>query len=187
MEVANREQATNPTPVVLCITDIAEERSRIAGLFDGVGVLVMASDTDSASRFLRQLNSTSVSQASKEPDGLPRPDVVHVGDLRLDVTHHEATWHGESLSLTPHEFKVLGCLARRPGRIWTYQQLYDHAWDGPYFPGPAAVQSVVKRLRAKLREAGLPLHIMTARGVGFRLAEGGDLHLVPAGLASSSS
>lgn len=177
MEAANREQATGP--VVVCITGIAEERGRIAQLFDGVGVLVMASDTDSASRFLSRLRSAPVEpEVEDRPGRMPDDDVVLIGGLRLDLTHHEATWHGRPLPLTPHEFKVLGCLARRPGRIWTYQQLYDHAWSGPYFPGPAAVQSVVKRLRGKLREAGLPLHIVTARGLGFRLAESGDLHLV---------
>jgi DNA-binding response OmpR family regulator len=74
---------------------------------------------------------------------------------------------------------VLGCLASSPGRLWTYQQLHDDAWDDAYFTGPAAVQSVVKRLRAKLRQAGLPLNIEAARGVGFRLTVGTDLHLVP--------
>ena len=61
----------------------------------------------------------------------------------------------------------------------TYQQLHDEAWDDAYFTGPAAVQSVVKRLRAKLRDAGLPLYVEAVRGVGFRLTVGTDLHLVP--------
>jgi DNA-binding response OmpR family regulator len=40
---------------------------------------------------------------------------------------------------------------------------------GAYFTGPAAVQSVIKRLRAKLRQLALPVHIVAARGLGFRL------------------
>lgn len=161
------------TSMVLCISDTAEERSRLAGLFDGAGVLVMASDAASARAFLGQL------QESAQVEEETAPDVVRVGGLRLDIEHHEATWHNRPLRLTPHELKVLACLARRPGRMRTYRQLHEHAWDQAYFTGPAAVQSVIKRLRAKLRGWDLPLRIETARGLGFRLVKGNDLHLVP--------
>lgn len=161
------------TPVVLCISDTAEERSRLAGLFDGVGVLVMASDAASAMAFLGQLQETGTAGEDVTLG------VVRMGALRLDTEHHEATWHDHPLRLTPHELKVLSCLAGHAGRLRTYRQLHDHAWDEAYFTGPVAVQSVIKRLRAKLRQWGLPLRIETARGLGFRLTTGNDLQLVP--------
>jgi hypothetical protein len=37
---------------------------------------------------------------------------------------------------------------------------------------------VIKRLRAKLRQAGVPLHIDAARGLGFRLVDGNELRLI---------
>jgi DNA-binding response OmpR family regulator len=157
-------------PVVVCIADTPDERGRLAAQFDGAGVLVIASDPVVASEFLRRLRGPAGSQ----PHG--DTSVVRVGELRLDL--HEATWHGRLLPLTPYELKVLACLAERPGRIWTYQQLHDRAWDGSYFTGPAAVQSVIKRLRAKLRQAGVPLHIDAARGLGFRLVDGNELRLI---------
>jgi DNA-binding response OmpR family regulator len=159
MDNANRELRVthNSTSMVVCITETPEERTRLAQLFDGVGVLVMASDPQSASRFLGNL------------DEVGSPDEVRLDGLRIDLVHHEATWHGQPLPLTPHELKVLGCLASHPGRVQTYRQLYDRAWGGAYFTGPAAVQSVIKRLRAKLRQLALPVHIVAARGLGFRL------------------
>jgi len=165
--------ASGTPPVVLCISDAPEERSRLAALFDGAGVLVMAADAAGARAFLDQLRDTGTVEEDLTPD------VVRVGALRLDAEHHEATWHHRRLRLTPHELKVLCCLAARPGRLRTYRQLHDHAWDQAYFTGPAAVQSVIKRLRAKLRQWDLPLRIETARGLGFRLTRGNDLHLVP--------
>src|SRR5690606_30669775 len=45
------------TPVVICITDAPEERTRLARLYDGVGVLVMASDPASASAILGHLRA----------------------------------------------------------------------------------------------------------------------------------
>ena len=150
------------TPVVVCISGTPEERSRLARQFDGVGVLVLAADPATATAFLGR-----VVEASFGPADEPLP----LNGLHLDSTHLEVTWHGRPLRLTPHEMKVLGHLARSPGRLRTYRQLYDHAWDQVYYTGPAAVQSVIKRLRAKLRTWKLPLRIETVRGMGYRLVE----------------
>jgi DNA-binding response OmpR family regulator len=157
------------TPVVICIAGTTEERTRLAAMFDGAGVLVMAPDADSARTFLGTLREGEPSAASR---------VVRVGGLRLDPAHHEATWHGQPLQLTAHELKVLACLASSPGRAWTYRQLHERAWEEPYFTGPAALQSVIKRLRAKLRQLDPPLHIHAVRGLGFRLAMSSELHVV---------
>jgi DNA-binding response OmpR family regulator len=172
--VHDRTLTPKANPVVICIAEEARERARLAGRFDGAGVMVLARDLDSARSFLGHLDQDRPDHPADTAD-----HVVRIDGLRLDIAHHEATWHDQPLQLTPHELKVLGCLASSPGRLWTYQQLHDDAWDDAYFTGPAAVQSVVKRLRAKLRHAGLPLHIEAARGIGFRLTVGTDLHLVP--------
>jgi DNA-binding response OmpR family regulator len=165
-------------PVVVCISDRPEERARMAALFEGAGVLVIASSADEASAFLGQL---------QEPTPVSDPDSeIRVGDLRIDRSHYEARWRGRPLRLTPHELTVLSCLASRPGRVWTYHQLHDAAWEGTYFTGRAAVQSVVKRLRAKLREAGVHAEIDAARGLGFRLSVRTELHVVPQPTAVSA-
>lgn len=153
-------RAGTTVPVVVCITDIAEERARLAASFDGVGVLVLAPNTATAQSFLGSVGD----QPGTEPIGL--------GPLTIDPSRHTASWAGESLRLTAHELTVLDCLARRPGRVWTHRQLHELAWDGTYFTGPGAVQSVIKRLRAKLRNVGAPLVIDAVRGVGFRIAAG---------------
>ena len=147
------------TPVVVCISDTPEERSRLARQFDGVGVLVLAADPATATAFLGRVAFT------------PADEPLTLNGLHLDSTHLEVTWRGRPLRLTPHEMKVLGHLARSPGRLRTYRHLYDHAWDQVYYTGPAAVQSVIKRLRAKLRRWNLPLRIETVRGMGYRLVE----------------
>lgn len=172
---------TEPAPVVVCITSSPDERARIAGQFEGSGILVLAPDAGVAGTFLRRLAGAGpevtvpAHLAGSPPTG---DDVVRVGSLTLDVTRHEATWRGNGLPLTPYEFKVLSCLAGRPGQVWTYEQLHERAWGGTYFAGPAAVQSVIKRLRGKLRAAGASVTIRATRGVGFRLDGGPELALV---------
>jgi DNA-binding response OmpR family regulator len=169
---------TTSLPVVICIADEPRERARLASRFDGAGVMVLARDLESAQSFLGNLGPAEPAAGPPVERRERSERVVRIDGLRLNIAHHEATWHDQPLQLTPHELRVLGCLASSPGRLWAYQQLHEDAWDDAYFTGPAAVQSVVKRLRAKLRQARLPLHIEAARGVGFRLTIGTDLHLV---------
>jgi DNA-binding response OmpR family regulator len=150
---------TSPSPpVVVCITETREDRTRLAAMFDGVGVLVMVSDAASASTFLGTLTAE------------PGPDPIELGRLTVDLAQLAATWSGRPLNLTVHELRVLGSLASHPGRVWTYRQLHDEVWERTFFTGPAAVQSVVKRLRHKLRSSGASLQVEAVRGLGFRIA-----------------
>ncbi|MBB5789136.1 winged helix-turn-helix domain-containing protein [Jiangella mangrovi] len=176
---------SDPAPMIVCISSSPAERARLAGQFDGAGILVLAPDAGAAGVLLRRLAGTGSGAAAvvdparrRRPAPQPPDEVLRVGGLALDLSRHEATWHGRGLPLTPYEFKVLGCLAGRPGQVWSYQQLHERAWGGTYFAGPAAVQSVIKRLRAKLREAGASVTIRATRGVGFRLDGGPELSLV---------
>jgi DNA-binding response OmpR family regulator len=151
-------ESSQSPPVVVCITETPEERARLAAMFDGVGVLVLADNAASASHFLGTLGD----RTAREP--------IRLGRLTVDLTQFSASWANRPLSLTAHELVVLGSLAHHPGRVWTYRQLHDEAWERTYFTGPAAVQSVVKRLRRKLRSAGASLEIEAVRGLGFRIA-----------------
>ena len=101
------------------------------------------------------------------------PPVARVGPLTVDEARHEAVLHGERLDLTPLEFKVLQVLAERPRRVLTREQLLDEAWGYDYHGDQRVVDAVIKRLRAKLREAAPddPL-IETVRGVGYKLDAG---------------
>lgn len=178
--------SSDPAPMIVCISSSPAERARLASQFDGAGILVLAPDAGAAGVLLRRLAGAGagaaaaavVEPARRPPQPPPSREVVRVGALALDHSRHEATWHGRGLALTPYEFKVLGCLAGRPGQVWSYQQLHERAWGGTYFAGPAAVQSVIKRLRAKLREVGASVSIRATRGVGFRLDGGPELSLV---------
>lgn len=145
-------------PVVVCITETQEDRTRLAAIFDGVGVLVMASDAASASTFLGSLTER------------PEPEPIRLGGLTIDLAQLSATWVDRPLNLTVHELRVLGSLAHHPGRVWTYRQLHDEVWERTFFTGPAAVQSVVKRLRRKLRSTGASVQVEAVRGLGFRIA-----------------
>jgi DNA-binding response OmpR family regulator len=69
------------------------------------------------------------------------------------------------------EFDLLLYLARQPGRVLSREQLLEQVWGYDYHGDLRAVDAAVKRLRSRLREAGLGIDpIATVRGVGYKLA-----------------
>ena len=75
----------------------------------------------------------------------------------------------EEVVLTAKEFQLLVSLMRRPGRVYTRDQLLDEVWGSDITVTSRTIDTHLKRLREKLGEAG-PL-IETVRGVGYRFAD----------------
>jgi two-component system, OmpR family, catabolic regulation response regulator CreB len=91
--------------------------------------------------------------------------------------HHETSsmrihYDGSLLDLTAHEYKLLLVLMERPGRVFTRDQLLDHAWHDPGSVTDRTVDAHIKSIRAKLRQtsAGAENLIETRRGLGYSLA-----------------
>ena len=92
------------------------------------------------------------------------------GLLEVDTLAREARLAGVLLSLSHLEFDLLEVLARHSGQVLSREQLLEQVWGYDYYGDARAVDSAVKRLRARLREAGGdPAIISTVRGTGYRL------------------
>jgi len=101
-----------------------------------------------------------------------RSDVVRAGDLVLDVPRMRAEVGGRVVDLTPTEFQLLATLARRPGRIFTRDQLLDALHGVAFESYERAIDTHVKNLRKKLEpDPRQPRYVLTVYGVGYRLAD----------------
>ena len=78
---------------------------------------------------------------------------------------------GVVLDLTAHEYKLLLVLLEKPGRVFTRDQLLDHAWPDPGAVTDRTVDAHIKSIRAKLRASrpGAESLIETRRGLGYSL------------------
>jgi two-component system response regulator VicR len=95
---------------------------------------------------------------------------IRAGALTVDAVRHEASWEGRELGLTALEFDLLCALTHRSGQVLSREQLLDEVWGYDYYGDLRAVDAAVKRLRAKLRQAGPETEIITTvRGVGYKL------------------
>ena len=96
--------------------------------------------------------------------------VLTVGDLSLDTASFQLTKGGQTISLTPMEYKILALLMRSPGRIFTKIQLYEGA-VGTYFEGDDNTMMVhISKLREKIEDDPKdPRYIITVRGLRYKI------------------
>lgn len=99
----------------------------------------------------------------------PEDPTIAYGGLLIDPLRQAVTWNGIPLSLTKLERAVLASLAEPPLQAWSYERLYHAAWGGNWLGDTSALHATIKRLRRKLRAAGVTLFLESVRGVGFRL------------------
>jgi two-component system response regulator RegX3 len=103
--------------------------------------------------------------------GTTVPNIVTVGELRVDRAARRA-WLGEDeLSLARKEFDLLARLAADAGHVVTREILMSEVWDENWFGSTKTLDVHIAWLRKKLGDdPAAPRHIHTVRGVGFRLA-----------------
>ena len=102
----------------------------------------------------------------------PRPaSLLTVSDdTELDLAAHEVRRSGSLVHLRPKEFQLLSVLASHPGRAYTRRQLLDRVWGIGHDGDPRTVDVHVRWLRSKIEpRPEAPIHLVTVRGVGYRL------------------
>jgi two-component system OmpR family response regulator len=90
------------------------------------------------------------------------------GALYLDLESFSASWNGAALTLTVTEFAILRTLVAHPGKVFTRDNLMNSAYDDRRFVSDRTIDSHVRRVRTKLREAGGD-PIETVHGLGYKL------------------
>jgi two-component system copper resistance phosphate regulon response regulator CusR len=100
-----------------------------------------------------------------------QPEVLQVGDLKIEIAKQRATRRGKRLDLTPKEFALLSLLARRTGEVVSRSVIMEQVWDINFDAETNVVEVHVRRLRSKVDEPFSTKLIHTVRGVGYVLAE----------------
>jgi len=96
-------------------------------------------------------------------------EMLTIGDVTIDVAGHVVARDGEPIALTPLEFDLLAALARKPGHVFTREQLLEQVWGYRHAADTRLVNVHVQRLRAKVEhDPERPALVVTVRGVGYK-------------------
>jgi DNA-binding response OmpR family regulator len=96
--------------------------------------------------------------------------LIRIGELSVDPRTRQVTRGDEQISLTATEFDILWCLVQGAGRVLSREEIQARVWGPQHHGTLRTIDNFMMQLRTKLeRDPGDPDHLLTVRGVGYRL------------------
>ena len=164
IEVCRSLRARSAVPVIM-VTARDSEIDKVVGLELGADDYV--TKPYSARELIARIRAVLRRRIEVEDD-LDVP--LAAGPIRMDVERHSVSVDGTQISLPLKEFDLLEYLLRNSGRVLTRGQLIDRVWGADYVGDTKTLDVHVKRLRAKIEpDAANPRHLLTIRGLGYKL------------------
>jgi two-component system response regulator RegX3 len=106
----------------------------------------------------------------RQLDRGPARSRLRVGDIEIDLIRHRVAVRGDTVRLTPTEFRLLVLLAQAPGRAFSAQAILRQLWQTDYVGEASACKAHVFNLRRKIEEDhASPVRLVTLPGVGYAL------------------
>jgi DNA-binding response OmpR family regulator len=128
---------------IIFLSACTEEEHRVRGLLHGGDDYVCKPCS-----FL-ELEARIHLRIKRRIEDLP-PEILQFGLLKIDTGQREV-WYGEEKgNFSRIEFEIIAFLARHPGRIFSYEQLYEMVWREPINLGRHAIQARISEVRRKL-------------------------------------
>ena len=95
--------------------------------------------------------------------------VVEFGNVTVDLSRRLVLRSGETVHLTPIEYRLLSTLLGHPGKVLTQRNLLREIWGPSYVESSHYLRVYVGHLRQKLEiDPTQPRHFLTETGVGYR-------------------
>jgi two-component system KDP operon response regulator KdpE len=153
---------------ILVLSARTEETSKVAALDAGADDYLtkpfgVAELTARVRAMLRRGTRTSDNESP----------TVSFGDVTVDLANHSVTRGGNSIHLTPVEFRLLAQLAAHPGKVLTHRALLREVWGPSHVEHSHYLRIYMAHLRQKLEpDPARPRHLLTETGVGYRFVVG---------------
>lgn len=163
-EVCREIRRQTDVPIIF-LTARADEIDRVVGLEIGADDYVVKPFSP------RELVARVKAILRRGRDRPAVPDDASAA-FAVDRDRGAIFYHGTRLDLTRYELNLLEILVKRPGRVYSRDELMQLAWDDPDASTERTIDSHIKSIRAKLREVRSQIEpILTHRGLGYSLKE----------------
>ena len=159
-----RKEMTVP---ILMLTAKSEETDKVVGLEIGADDYVTKpfSMRELLARIGAMLRRTQMVGMPLSADRL-----LEIGDIKVDISRHQAKRGDLALNLKPKEFDLLAFLAANKGLVFSREQLLEKVWGYDYAGDSRTVDVHIRWLRQKIEDdPGNPRYLITVRGAGYKL------------------
>lgn len=165
VEVCRRIREVSAVPI-LFLSAYADTDDRIRGLLAG------GDDYLAKPYSLQELELRLQSRILRR-ENAERREVLSFGSLTIDLGLREVRFGEQTAAFTALEFDLLAFLARHPGQVFSYEELYDRVWKSPMNQGVHNMQVCMARVRQKLeRLCPEGRYIETIHRKGYRFLGG---------------
>ncbi|MGC9319298.1 MAG: response regulator transcription factor [Armatimonadota bacterium] len=165
-------RATSTIPVVV-ITAKAAEGDHVRNLRRGADDYIIKpfSPRELVARLEALLRRSGMRSAARAEDrDVPDHAAIVVGDVEIDLNSRQTRVNGQTVHLTPTEFRLLRCLMEHQGKPVSYQYLLARVWGFRGYDS-SVVKTNVHRLREKIEDdPSHPARVLTVNGIGYRFA-----------------
>jgi DNA-binding response OmpR family regulator len=159
-EVCRRIRTKSNVPILM-LTARKEDMDKIVGLEIG------ADDYLTKPFNPRELTARIRAILRRMQSGQKTPDIIEMGQLRIDLAGHTACVRDRPLTLRTREFALLAALAQNAGTVLSREKLLETVWGFDYYGETRTVDVHVNHLREQLVDSGT--NIETLRGVGYKM------------------
>ncbi len=163
LETCKRMRKTDNTPI-LFLSSRDEEIDKIIGL--EIGGDDYMTKPFSPRELVARINAI-LKRTGK--DAAPEASGVTQGKVTMDPQSYTAQVSDRNIALTATEFMLLMALFRNPLKVFTRDELMDHAYDANITVSDRTIDSHIRRIRAKFFDAGINDVIATNHGIGYKL------------------
>lgn len=157
------------TPIIVLMTDMGG--STVSDLLD--------EGVDDCVRLPEQKNELAarIRAVVRRYGGYNRRTLSY-GVLGLDMAAQEVKGNGTTISLTVSEYRILELLMLRRGCLLSRNMIHDHIYPNDVMMDDRTIDSHIKRIRNKLKEAGVPEYIKTRYGEGYIIPQEPEVAVV---------
>ncbi len=163
--VCRELRAKSDVPIIM-LTAKELEMDKVLGLELGADDYV--TKPFSAREITARIKAILRRSGLKSRSGREDRDKIVVGKIVVDQDEMQVYHQGELVDLTLREYNLLVFLIKKPGFVFSRDQLMSQVWGYDYLGDERTVDVTIRRLREKLEvDPAKPDYIYTKRGVGY--------------------
>ncbi|HZK37272.1 MAG TPA: response regulator transcription factor [Clostridia bacterium] len=158
----------SPVPIIF-LSAKSEDMDKILGL--NIGADDYITKPFNPMELLARVNSNLRRYTNYSNSGTAKENILKINGIELRDDSKELMVDGETVKITPLEYKILYLLMSNPNRVFSIEEIYEKVWKEPAY-NPDTVTVHIRRIREKIEiNPGEPKYLKVVWGVGYKFEQ----------------